>query len=92
MLTNSCDCFSTEKRQVAVSDRPTLFLVRNKNQRSLPGPLNVSALCACRWRGRGLRHPALVLSTGARPRITAAVHATLEALETRCVQARLAVK
>ena len=33
-------------------------------------------------------HPALVLRTSARPRITAAAHATLEALETRCVHVR----
>jgi hypothetical protein len=39
-----------------------------------------------------VRHPALVLSTGARPRITAAAHATLEALDTRCVHATFAVK
>jgi len=64
-----------------------------QNLRCLPGPLIVSALghCACRW-GEGLRHPALVLCTGACPRITAAAHATLEALETRCVHATFAVK
>ena len=37
-------------------------------------------------------HPALVLRTSARLRITAAAHATLEALETRCVDATFAVK
>ena len=39
-----------------------------------------------------MRHTALVLSTGARPRITAVAHATLEALETKCVHATFAVK
>jgi hypothetical protein len=57
------------------------------------GSFIVSALghCACRG-GRGVGHPALVLSTGARLRITAAAHATLEALETKCVHATFAVK
>jgi len=91
MLTNSCDLFcdfiqSTEKRQVPVRirNRPTFFLVRKKAWRCLPVLSHCLGARSLRVsRGGGGGHPALVLSTRARPRITAAAHATLEALETR---------
>jgi len=70
---------------VAVADRPTFGEEENR------AALSLSRYCACHLAG-GVRHPALVLSTGARPRITAAAHATLEALETGCVHATFAVK
>ena len=96
MLTNSCDFLCDYKSGKTTGGstwyqkRADLLFGEKESLRGLPSPLIVSALghCACRG-GGGLGHPALVLSTGARPRITAAAHATLEALETRCATPRL---
>ena len=96
MLTKSSDFFCDYKYGKptggSIRQADPLFGEKTKHARSARPSHCLGARSLRASLGGGVRHPALVLSTGARPRTTAAAHATLEALETRCVHATFAVK